>query len=74
MFVSSHLLTEMALMADELVVIGRGRMIANGPVADFTKHSVRNHVLRPYAAGTRPGRADRPAAGGSRLGPGRRAG
>jgi ABC-2 type transport system ATP-binding protein len=44
-FVSSHLLSEMALMADELVVIGRGRMIANGPVADFTQHSVRNHVL-----------------------------
>jgi len=44
-FVSSHLLSEMALMADELVVIGRGRMIANGPVADFTRHSIRNHVL-----------------------------
>ena len=43
-FVSSHLLSEMALMADELVVIGRGRMIANGPVADFTRHSARNHV------------------------------
>ena len=34
-FVSSHLLQEMAVLADELVVIGRGRMIANGPVADF---------------------------------------
>ena len=44
-FVSSHLLSEMALMADELVVIGKGRMIANGPVEDFTKLSVRNHVL-----------------------------
>jgi ABC-2 type transport system ATP-binding protein len=33
--VSSHLLQEMAVLADELVVIGRGRMIANGPVADF---------------------------------------
>jgi len=44
-FVSSHLLTEMALMADELVVIGRGKMIANGPVGDFTKQSTRNHVL-----------------------------
>jgi ABC-2 type transport system ATP-binding protein len=43
-FVSSHLLSEMALMADELVVIGKGRMIANGPVEDFTKLSVRNHV------------------------------
>ena len=43
-FVSSHLLSEMALMADELVVIGRGRMIANGPVAEFTKRSGLNHV------------------------------
>ena len=44
-FVSSHLLSEMALMADELVVIGRGRLIANGPVGDFTKSSARNHVF-----------------------------
>ncbi|MET1038811.1 MAG: ATP-binding cassette domain-containing protein [Aeromicrobium sp.] len=38
-FVSSHLLQEMALLADELVVIGRGRMLANGPVKDFISHS-----------------------------------
>ncbi|KAA1379747.1 ATP-binding cassette domain-containing protein [Aeromicrobium fastidiosum] len=38
-FVSSHLLQEMALLADELVVIGRGRMLANGPVHDFIAHS-----------------------------------
>ena len=38
-FVSSHLLQEMALLADELVVIGRGRMLANGPVQDFVAHS-----------------------------------
>lgn len=44
-FVSSHLLSEMALMADELVVIGRGRMIANGPVRQFTAASAANHVL-----------------------------
>lgn len=43
-FVSSHLLSEMALMADELVVIGRGQMIANGPVEQFTKQSRANHV------------------------------
>lgn len=43
-FVSSHLLSEMALMADELVVIGRGQMIANGPVEQFTKQSSANHV------------------------------
>lgn len=38
-FVSSHLLQEMAVLADELVVIGRGVMLANGPVADFIAHS-----------------------------------
>lgn len=38
-FVSSHLLQEMALLADELVVIGRGKMLANGAVADFISHS-----------------------------------
>jgi ABC-2 type transport system ATP-binding protein len=43
-FVSSHLLAEMALMADELVVVGRGRLIASGQadsfVSDFTRRSV----------------------------------
>ena len=33
--VSSHLLSEMALMADDLVVIGRGRLIEQGPVDQF---------------------------------------
>jgi ABC-2 type transport system ATP-binding protein len=43
-FVSSHLLSEMALMADQLVVIGRGRLIASGPIEDFVKTSRRNSV------------------------------
>jgi ABC-2 type transport system ATP-binding protein len=34
-FVSSHLMAEMALTADHLVVIGRGRLIADTSVADF---------------------------------------
>jgi ABC-2 type transport system ATP-binding protein len=38
-FVSSHLLQEMAVLADELVVIGRGKLLANGPVADFVTAS-----------------------------------
>jgi ABC-2 type transport system ATP-binding protein len=38
-FVSSHLLAEMALMADRLVVIGRGRLIASGGVDEFIKSS-----------------------------------
>jgi ABC-2 type transport system ATP-binding protein len=34
-FVSSHLMSEMALTADHLIVIGRGRLIADASVADF---------------------------------------
>ncbi len=41
-FVSSHLLSEMALMAQDLVVIGRGRLIDQCPLADFVeRHSER---------------------------------
>jgi len=35
-FVSSHLLNEMALMADNIVVIGRGKLIASTTVAELT--------------------------------------
>jgi ABC-2 type transport system ATP-binding protein len=35
-FVSSHLMSEMALTAHELVVIGRGRLIAAESMASFT--------------------------------------
>ncbi len=34
-FVSSHLLSEMALMADQLVVIGQGRLVEEGSAASF---------------------------------------
>src|SRR5919107_4709441 len=44
-FVASHLLSEMALMADQLVVIGRGRLIASGPIEDFVRTSARNAVI-----------------------------
>ncbi len=43
-FVSSHLLSEMALMADQLVVIGRGRLIASGPTEDFIRTSRQSSV------------------------------
>ena len=43
-FVSSHLLQEMAVLADELVVIGRGSMLANGKVSDFVQASTRGTV------------------------------
>ena len=38
-FVSSHLISEMSLTADRLVVIGRGRLIAETSVADFVTKS-----------------------------------
>ncbi|MGI8646089.1 MAG: ATP-binding cassette domain-containing protein [Nocardioides sp.] len=44
-FVSSHLLSEMALMADQLVVVGRGRLLASGPVGDFIRTSRHNSVV-----------------------------
>jgi ABC-2 type transport system ATP-binding protein len=34
-FVSSHLMSEMALTADHLIVVGRGRLLADMPTGDF---------------------------------------
>ena len=34
-FVSSHLLSEMSLVSQDLVVIGKGKLIFQGPVGDF---------------------------------------
>lgn len=47
-FVSSHLMTEMALTADHLIVIGRGRMLADAPVGEFTHggHTLEDAYLR----------------------------
>jgi len=42
--VSSHLMSEMALTADTLIVIGRGRLLATGRVADFIERSSGHHV------------------------------
>jgi len=44
-FVSSHLLSEMQLMADHLVVIAGGRMVADETLAEFVSRSTRNDVL-----------------------------
>jgi ABC-2 type transport system ATP-binding protein len=44
-FVSSHLLSEMALMAEHLVVIAAGRLIADESLDDFVARSTRNDVL-----------------------------
>jgi len=38
-FVSSHLISEMSLTAERLIVIGRGRLIAETSVADFIARS-----------------------------------
>ena len=39
-FVSSHLMSEMALTADHLIVIGRGKLIADEPIADLLSRGV----------------------------------
>ena len=43
-FVSSHLMSEMALTADRLIVIGRGELIADTTVQDFIDSSSQNHI------------------------------
>ena len=43
-FVSSHLMSEMALTADEVVIIGRGRLIAQVPVAELLAQSSQRYV------------------------------
>jgi ABC-2 type transport system ATP-binding protein len=44
-FVSSHLLSEMQLMADNIVVIGKGKLIANTSVTELTKGSKHSGVF-----------------------------
>ncbi|MCX5071200.1 ATP-binding cassette domain-containing protein [Streptomyces sp. NBC_00513] len=72
--VSSHLMAEMAAVADHVLVIGRGRVLADGPLEQFVKAarpSVRLSSPRLeelsgllHAAGARVSRLTRP--GGSR--------
>lgn len=45
--ISSHLLSEMALTADHLVVIGRGKLVADTPIQDFIReHSATTVMVR----------------------------
>ena len=44
-FVSSHLMSEMALTADHLIVIGRGKLIADMSVHDFVARASQKVVL-----------------------------
>jgi ABC-2 type transport system ATP-binding protein len=44
-FVSSHLMSEMALTADHLIVIGRGKLIADTSVDEFVAHASQKVVV-----------------------------
>lgn len=44
-FVSSHLMSEMSLMAEHLIVVGRGRLIADTTVAEFVREASGDAVL-----------------------------
>jgi len=54
-FVSSHLMSEMALTADHLIVIGRGRLIADLSVDEFVRKASKNlvRVRSPQASDLR---------------------
>ncbi len=45
-FLSSHLLSEIAVTADHLVVVGRGRLIADTSVADIVARASQNAAVR----------------------------
>jgi ABC-2 type transport system ATP-binding protein len=49
-FLSSHLMSEMAVTADHILVIGRGRVIADAPVADIIARSSGSCVTPSSAA------------------------
>jgi ABC-2 type transport system ATP-binding protein len=44
-FVSSHLMSEMALTATHLIVVGQGRLIADSSVEELTRNAIRETVL-----------------------------
>jgi len=44
-FVSSHLMSEMALTAEHLIVIGRGRLLADTSVEEFIARNSRAYIL-----------------------------
>ena len=43
-FVSSHLMSEMEQTADHVLVIGRGKLVADMPMVEFTRRSSHSHV------------------------------
>ena len=52
-FVSSHLMSEMALMADHVIVVGRGRLLADASVTDLLASGARSFALVRTPDGTR---------------------
>jgi ABC-2 type transport system ATP-binding protein len=48
-FISSHLMSEMALTADHLVILGRGRLLADVPLTAMTAASATVRVRSPQA-------------------------
>ena len=59
-FLSSHLMSEMEQTAEHLIVIGRGRIIADTSMSDFIAASASNHVrvVSPHATSLRNMLAD----------------
>lgn len=45
-FISSHLMSEMAQTADHLIVIGRGRIMADAPINEFIDNGLAQTVVR----------------------------
>ena len=45
MLVSSHLLSEMSQTAEQLIVIGRGKLVSHSSTYDFIKHSSTSSVV-----------------------------
>lgn len=69
--VSSHLLSEMAQTADHLIVVGRGRLVADTSTAGFVSRAAgTSTVLVRVAESPDASFADRLAAAGAGVGPG----
>lgn len=62
-FLSSHLMSELELTADHLIVIGRGRILADTSMPEFLAAASRDHVrvVSPDAAALRDALASRGA-------------
>ena len=56
MFLSSHLMSEMAQTADHVIVLGRGRIVADAPVAEIVAQGQDRTLVRSdqEAASSRP--------------------